>query len=162
MSASITRSAKLSATLTPQVAVAIAVDTAFIAGHADSGQISQGVFMMDNMVRNGSTGEGSLSLHTVCAVGNLIGFQVMPVNASGSSGDSVIITGFADMQGNVFTGAGHPRQQPPLGNLPAGSYWIGQAMAAGTETYSIQILVQVGALQPVSVYVWWEAMITAS
>jgi hypothetical protein len=35
-------------------------------------------------------------------------------------------------------------------------------MAAGTEEYQIQIEVTVGALQPTSYYVTWEATLTAS
>lgn len=162
MSAQVARRIATAGVLVPQVSVAIAVDTAWVAGHASSGQITEGVFMMDNMVRNGSTGEGTLSLHTHCNVGNLIGFQVMPIDAAGSSGDQVVIVGFADIEGNVFTGAGHPMSQPPLGSLPNGSYWIGQAMALGTETYMIQIMVTVGQLQPARYYVWWDATLTAS
>ncbi|MDR3528331.1 MAG: hypothetical protein P4L57_13740 [Rhizomicrobium sp.] len=161
MRATVSRQFTAATTLVPQVAVAIAVDIAWVAGQASSGQISDGVFMMDNKVRNGSSGEGSLGLHTVCNAGDLIGFQVIPIAADGSSGDTVIITGFADVTGSVFTGAGHPIPQPPLGGLPSGSYWIGQALAAGTESYMIQIMLSVGALQPVRYYVWWDATLTA-
>jgi hypothetical protein len=148
--------------LMPQVSIAIAVDTAFIAAQAHEGGITKGLFMMDNMVRNGSMREGTLGLHTACNAGNLIGFQVIPTDAAGASSDQVIITAFADVTGNVFTGAGHPVQQPSIGNLPQGSYWIGQAMQAGTEEYQIQIKVTVGQLQPVQYYVWWIAKLTVS
>jgi hypothetical protein len=162
MSATVVRQAFATATLTPQVSIAIAVDTAFVAAQAGEGRITKGVFMMDNMVRNGSTGEGTLGLHTACNAGSLIGFQVIPTDAAGASSDKVIITGFADVRGNVFTGAGHPVQQPAIGNLPQGSYWIGQAIEAGTEEYQIQIKVTVGQLQPVQYYVWWKATLTVS
>ncbi|MBV9494835.1 MAG: hypothetical protein JOZ54_11365 [Acidobacteria bacterium] len=147
--------------LTPQVSIAIAVDTAWIAGQAVNGGISEGVFLMDNRVRSGSSQEGTLSLHTVCSTGSLIGFQVVPIDG-GAFGDQVVITGFADINGEVFTGAGHPVPSPPPGNGPSGSYWIGQAMKAGTETYQIEIEVTVGQLQPVRYYVWWDAVLTAS
>jgi hypothetical protein len=160
MPATLTRS--FVASLTPQVAVVIAVDTAAIAAQAKNGVITSGLYMIDNMVRNGSKNEGTLSLETVCNAGALIGFQSVPIDGEGSSADQVIITSFVDVKGSVFGGAGHPAQQQPLGNLPAGSYWIGEAMTAGTETYQIQIKVTVGQLQPVQYYVWWDAKLTAS
>jgi hypothetical protein len=147
--------------LTPQVSISIAVDTAWVAAQAINGGISEGVFLMDNRVRNGSSGEGTLSLHTVCNAGSLIGFQVVPIDG-GAFGDQVVITGFADIQGEVFTGAGHPRVQPSPGSSTSGSYWIGQAIQAGTEVYQIEIEVTVGQLQPVQYFVWWNAKVTAS
>lgn len=162
MSATVIRATATATSLMPQVAIVIAVDTAWVAAQGNNGVISEGVFMMDNMVRNGSSDEGTLALHTQCNAGSLVGFQAVPIDADGSSGDQVTITGFADIKGNVFTGAGHPIQQPPLGGLPAGSYWIGQAIGAGTETYMIEIKVTVGQLQPVQFYVWWNATLTAS
>jgi hypothetical protein len=162
MAATVIRSSAAWAILVPQVAVAISVDTAWIAAQGSSGRISGGIYMMDNMVRNGSSGEGTLALHTKCSAGNLIGFQTIPIDGAGSNGDQVVITAFADIEGNVFTGAGHPIQQPSPGGLPAGSYWIGQAMDASTEIYMIEIKVTVGQLQPVQYYVWWNATLTAT
>jgi len=147
--------------LNPQTSITIAVDTAYVASQQGR-NISQGVYMMDNMVANGSSGEGQMELHTHCAVGSLIGFHSVPINALGSSGDTVTITGFTVSQGSVFTAAGQPRQQPPLHDEPPGTYWIGQALNAGTQTYQIQIAVRVGKLQPVTYYVNWDPFITAS
>jgi hypothetical protein len=148
-------------TIKPETAVTIAVDTAYVA--AQQGRnISQGVYMMDNMVANGSSGEGQMELHTKMAVGQLIGFHSVPINAEGPSGDTVVITGFTVSQGNVFTAAGQPREQPALTNEPPGTYWIGQAMNTGSQTYQIQIKVTVGRLQPVSYYINWDPFITAS
>ena len=93
------------------------------------------------------------------APGSLIGFNTVPIDQL--SGDQVIITGFTVSQGSVFGGAGYPQQQPPIGTQPAGSYWIGQAMNAGHQTYQIQIMVTVGTLRPVSYYVNWDPFITA-
>lgn len=149
------------ATLTPKVSVAIAVDTAYVAAHGNDGKITRGVFVMDNRVRLGSTGEGTMTLHTKCNAGDLIGFHCIPVDGAGSSGDRVIILSFLDVTGDVF-GEGHPRQQPPIGGGPAGNWWIGQAMKAGTETYTIQLEMTVGQLQPVTYWVWFNAVITAS
>jgi hypothetical protein len=147
-------------TLSPPTSVTIAVDTAYVA--AQQGRnIDRGVYMMDNRVRNGSTGEGNLELTTVCNNGDLIGFNVVPINILGSSGDSVVITGFTVSQGSVFTAAGTPRQQPALPGEPAGAYWIGQALSQGHQTYQIQIEVSVGLLQPVHYFVNWDPFITA-
>src|SRR5262249_29595279 len=123
--AKVSRALRSPAALIPQTSITIAVDTAYVA--AQQGRnISQGVYMFDNMLANGSTGEGTLELTTACHVGSLIGFNSMPINTS--SGDQVVITGFTVSQGNVFTAAGQPRQQPSIGNEPPGSYWVGQAM----------------------------------
>lgn len=81
----------------PTTAITIAVDTAYVA--AQQGRnINQGIYMMDNMVANGSSGEGTLELHTKCPVGSLIGFNTVPINGEGASGDQVIITGFTVSQ----------------------------------------------------------------
>ena len=146
--------------LSPQTSITIAVDTAYVAAQQGH-NIGQGIYMMDNRVHNNSTGEGTLELHTVCDVGNLIGFNVVPIDSLGTSGDQVVITGFTVSQGNVFTAAGTPRQQPALPGEPAGAYWIGQALNEGSQTYQIQIAVTVGILQPVTYYVNWDPFITA-
>ena len=143
-----------------QTSIQIAVDTAYVA--AQSGRnIGQGIYMMDNRIRNGSTGEGTLELHTVCNNGDLIGFNVLPIDALGTSGDQVVITGFTVSQGSVFTAAGTPRRQPPLPGEIAGAYWLGQALNQGSQTYQIQIMVTVGILQPVTYFVNWDPFITA-
>ena len=156
--ASVSRSA--AAALSPQTSITIAVDTAYVA--AQQGRnISKGIYMVDNRLRNGSTGEGTLELSTVCNNGDLIGFNAVPINILGASGDQVVITGFTVSQGSVFTAAGTPRQQPALPGEPAGAYWIGQALAQGHQTYQIQIEVTVGQLQPVSYFINWDPFITA-
>lgn len=146
--------------LQPQTSVTIAVDTAYVAAQ-DGRNISKGIYMMDNRVRNGSTGEGTLELSTVCNNGDLIGFNAVPINILGSSGDKVVITGFTVSQGSVFTAAGAPRQQTSPDGEPDGAYWIGQAMSQGQQTYQIQIAVTIGLLQPVTYYVNWDPFITA-
>jgi hypothetical protein len=147
--------------LNPQTAITIAVDTAYVA--AQQGRnISQGVYMMDNRVRNGSTGEGTLELSTKSFNGSLVGFNAVPINSLGTSGDSVVITGFTVSQGSVFTAAGQPRQQPSPPGEPAGAYWVGQCLNQGSQTYQIQIKVTVGVLQPVSYFVNWDPFITAT
>jgi hypothetical protein len=159
--AQVTSAAASATALSPQTSITIAVDTAYVA--AQQGRnISQGIYMMDNMVRNGSTGEGTLELATVTNNGSLIGFNVVPIDILGSSGDQVVITGFTVSQGGVFTAAGTPRQQPAIPGEPAGAYWIGQALAQGNQIYQIQIEVTVGQLQPVSYFINWDPFITAN
>jgi hypothetical protein len=150
------------ASLSPQTSITIAVDTAYVA--AQQGRnISQGIYMMDNRVRNGSKGEGTLELTTVCNDLDLVGFNVVPIDALANLGDQVVITGFTVSQGSVFTAAGQPRQQatPPAGE-PLGAYWIGQVNNQGSQTYQIQIEVTVGQLQPVSYFINWDPFITAN
>jgi len=147
-------------TLKPQTSITIAVDTAYVA--AQQGRnVSKGIYMMDNRVRNGSSGEGTLELSTECNNGDLIGFNVVPIDILGSSGDKVVITGFTVSQGSVFTAAGTPREQSALPGEPAGAYWIGQAMNQGEQTYQVQIEVTVGLLQPVTYFINWDPFITA-
>jgi hypothetical protein len=148
------------ATLSPQTGITIAVDTAYVAAQQGM-NISKGIYMMDNRVRNQSTGEGTLELITECNVGDLIGFNVVPINALGTSGDQVVISGFTVSQGTVFTAAGTPRVQPSPPGEPAGAYWIGQALKEGHQTYQIQIKVTIGILQPVSYFINWDPFITA-
>jgi len=138
----------------PQTQVAIAIDTAYIA--ATAGQsVNTGIYMMDNQANMDSSGEGSLELTTVCPVGSLIGFTVYPMDVN--SGDKVVITGFNVSQGNVFGNTGYPIQMDPSD----GSYWIGQAMNAGRQTYQIQVRVTVGSLRPTNYYINWDPFIVA-
>lgn len=137
----------------PLTAITIAVDTAYVASQGGK-YISQGVYMMDNMEANGSTGEAGMELSTKCPVGSLIGFNAVPINALSSNPGTVEITGFTVSQGSVFTAAGSPQQQTP-------SYWIGQAMNTGSQTYQIQLKVTNGGLNPTPYYINWDPFITA-
>lgn len=149
-----------------QTAITIAVDVNYIASLAPgTDQASKGIYMMDNRVLNGSTGEGSLELSTKCPAGNLISFSAVPVNAEGNANNNVAveIVGFNVSQGNVFTAAGQPRPfNPPPGGGSNNSFWIGQAMNRGSQVYQIQIKVTIGVLQPVSHYISWDPYITAT
>lgn len=142
-------------TLKPLAAVTIAVDTAYVVSQGGR-NINQGVYMMDNMEANGSTGEAGLELSTHCPVGSLIGFNAVPINALSSNPGTVEITGFTVSQGSVFTAAGAPQQQDS-----SGSYWIGQAVNAGSQTYQIQLKVTNGGLNPTPYYINWDPFITA-
>ena len=101
--------------------ITIAIDTAYVAAQQGT-NIGAGVYMMDNTISNGSSGEGQMELHTRVPVGSTIGFDSVPINPV--SGDQVIITRFNVSQGSVFGSAGYPRQQPPLGTQPAGSWCV--------------------------------------
>lgn len=144
---------QLSGGFQPQTAIAIAIDTQYVAS-VGSGAISKGIYMFDNRLDNGSKNGGGLELSTVCNVGDLIGFEVYPIDQLGSSGDSVAITGFNVSQGSVFGSQGYPMQQQP-------NYWIGQAMSQGTQTYQIRVLVKTGGLRPTSFNIYWDPFITA-
>lgn len=148
-----TVSPALSVLPAPQTAIAIAVDTAYVAS-VGTGQVTNGIYMFDNRVTHGSTGEGGLELSTKCNAGDLIGFEVYPVNGAGTSGDTVAITGFTVSQGSVFGGQGYPMQQQP-------DYWIGQATKAGSQTYQIRIQVTMGGLRPTKYNISWDPFITA-
>ena len=151
----VVREAAVSA-LIPSVTVTVAVDTAYVAARQGS-NISQGIYMMDNMVRSGSGGEGTLELSTVAPVGSLIAWSVVPIDVTAAGdGTSIAITGFTVSQGNVFGGSGYPRPQTAKGD-----YWMGQLMNQGSQTYQIQIKVTVGAIQPVSYFINWDPFITA-
>jgi hypothetical protein len=145
----------------PQTMITIAVDTQYVAAQQGK-DIYQGIYMMDNKILNGSTGEGTLELSTKTFNGSLVGFNVVPINTLGSLGDTVVITGFTVSQGSVFTAAGKPQQQQPLPGQMPGSYWIGQCLSQGSQIYQIQIKVTVGLLQPVSYYINWDPYIAAN
>jgi hypothetical protein len=144
----------------PKVSIQIAVDTSYVAGQAGK-DIKHGIYMMDNMAGNGSLGEGTLELTTACKVGDLIGFNVLPINYL-TTFESVVITGFATIFGNVFTSAGTPQKQVAPSGEPDGAYWVGQAMRGGSSTYEIKIKVTVGQLQPQSYFISWYAHIIAN
>ena len=141
--------------LNPLTAITIAVDTAYVVSQQGQ-RINEGVYMMDNMEANGSTGEAQMELHTKCSVGSLIGFNAVPINSLSSNQGTVEITGFTVSQGSVFTASGTPQPQDDSGN-----YWIGQAVKAGTQTYQIQLKVTNGGLNPTPYYVNWDPFITA-
>jgi len=150
---------------TAQTAVTIAVDVNYIATlPAGTNHANAGIYMMDNRVLNGSSKEGELELSTVCRAGNLISFSAVAINAEGgvNNNSKVEITGFTVSAGNVFTAAGQPRAfNPPPYGRDSGSFWIGQAMNRGQQTYQIQLKVTIGVLHPVSHFISWDPYITA-
>ena len=135
---------------TPPVQIAIVVDTAYVAG-AQKQRITRGVYVFDNQLESGSTGEGAIELHTRCPVGSLIGYEGYPIDTG--SGDTVAITGFGISSDGVFGSSGYPIQQ-------TADYWIGEAAHFGAEVYSIQLCITAGALRPTKYYVTIECQIT--
>lgn len=146
----------IQAKLTPATAITIAVDTQYVAAQGGR-NISQGIYMMDNQVANGSYNEGSLELHTMTFNGSLIGFNAVPINPN--TGDTVVISGFTVSQGSVFGSQGYPIEQSEP--TPVGCYWIGQATSEGTQTYQIQIEITTGGIRPTTYFVNWDPFITA-
>ena len=133
----------------PQTEIQIALDTAYLIGQGGSFP-STGIYMIDNEVDNGSTGEGSMELSTVVPAGNYIGWNVFPIDPN--TEDTVAITGFNVSQGNVFGSSGFPQKVSP-------SYWIGQAVNDGSQTYQIQVAITSPA-NPTFV-VSWDPFITS-
>lgn len=139
---------------TPATAsITVVVDTGYVA--ARSGEnITAGIYMIDNMAARGSTGEGGMSLSTVVPVGTPVGFNIVPLNPL--SGDTVIFTGFAISQGDVFGTTGYPMMQNSTGN-----YWVGLAANKGSQPYMAQISIRTGSARPFSYYVNLFPSITA-
>ena len=136
-----------------QTSIEIAVDTSYVIAQGGR-NISTGIYMMDNQLNNGSSGEGGLELSTVANQGDIIGFEVNPINPN--TGDTVVITGFNVSSGNIFGNQGYPIATADP------SYWIGQAVNAGpTMIYQIQIMVTSGGIRPTKYYVTWDPYISA-
>jgi hypothetical protein len=144
-----------------QTAITIALDTQFLISQPP-GTVSQGIYMFDNRVNNGSSGEGSLELTTRCNAGDIISFEVIALNdMEGTLADTVVITGFNVSQGNVFGGSeGMPVQVNQPGTT-AGQYWLAQAVNAGTQTYQIFVQITTAGLHPITRNMSWDPFITA-
>lgn len=104
---------------------------------------AQVIFMTDNNAAGGSTGEGTDELNTVCHLGDTIQWRVTAQNQQ----TPVQFLGFKNSNGNVFG------FHPPSG--PANLYQA-EAVAQGTETY--QILILVNGTQTYQ----WDPFITCS
>jgi|SRR5579872_7165108 len=140
----------------PSLVINITVDTQELYNQPNSFPGS-GVYMMDNNVSNGSTGEGTMELSSMVCAGSLIGFNIVPIDIAGSQGDTVQIMGFEVSSGtNIFGIWGFPQQQP------AGSayQWIGTAMTEGQSVYQIKIGVSYGGGG--MKYFWWDAFLTCT
>jgi len=140
----------------PQVNIAVAIDCAFVYAQ-NSGQMytGTGIYMMDNQVTAGSTGEGSLELNTyVPAAIQFVGLNVYDI-AGGVQGASVEITGLEYSSGtNVFTDNGWPSAQTAESST---CQWMGQALQStsgkSAMTYQYKIAISYPD-QPTKYYYW--------
>ena len=145
---------------TAETNVTIAIDTDYVAARAGD-TISHGIYMFDNRLQNGSHGAGSVALHTVCAIGDAIRFDVHAIKAQGGPIDRVAIKAFTLNERIIFTHKSIPRPQTTQEGLMNETCWIGQALNPGTQVYGLQISLMVGLLQPVAYDISLEAYITA-
>lgn len=146
---------------TVQTAVTIALDTKYLISQPP-GTNSGGIYMFDNRVNNGSSGEGALELSTVCNAGDIMSFEVIAINElMGSSSDKVKITGFNVSYGNVFGGSeGAPVAYHQPGTTP-GQYWLAQAVNAGEQVYQLFVEITSSGLHPIVRDITWDPYITA-
>jgi len=128
----------------PQAAIQIAVDTQYVVGQGGGDNLTTGVYLVDNEIENGSTGEGTMNLYTVVPTETFISWTAFPINPN--TDDTVAITGFTVNQGPVFGSNGYPRQQPS-------GDWVGEAIDQGKQTYTIQLTITNGLGQTTSLEV---------
>ncbi len=112
-----------------QTKIVITVDTARVL----SGD-TRGIYMIDNRVELGSTGEGTLELSTKCFVGDYMSWRVEALDPD--TQDTVTIAGFQVSSGNVFGGEGSPQPQSD-----DNTYWMGRAINQGSQTYQVKIII---------------------
>lgn len=142
--------------LIPQTFITIVVDTDYVVSVPEE-QVTNGIFMLDNRLDEGSTGAGTYELHTCCSVGDLVGIRAVPVDEEGKLDDKVEITGFEKLSGtDLFGDSGRP--QP----YPAGNCWLGRVNYRGDEIYTIQIRVVTTEPEQHEKFISWDPSISAS
>lgn len=107
--------------------IVVAADTQAILAGAQCEQGNCPVYMVDNNPKL-SQNEGSSELNTSCNAGDTLRWHIVPINGT----DTVTITGFQQMTGNVFG---------PNSPIPAGNEFTWLTANQGSETYEIRILV---------------------
>ncbi len=112
-----------------QTKIVITVDTARVL----SGDTRE-IYMIDNKVELGSTGEGTLELSTKCFAGDYISWRAEALDPD--TQDIVSIAGFQVSSGNVFGGEGSPQPQSD-----DNTYWMGRAINQGSQTYQVKIII---------------------
>jgi hypothetical protein len=122
--------------------IQVSVDTSTILANPAVNP-AQVIFMTDNNVAGGSSGEGTDELNTACHLGDTIQWRVTAQNQQ----TPVEFLGFKNSNGNVF--GFHPPAGP--GNL-----YQAEAVSQGTETY--QILILINGTQTFQ----WDPFITCS
>lgn len=133
----------------PTVVITIAVDTQYVYSQ-QPGPVSGGIYMMDNWVNSGSSGEGSNELNTQnVETAEWVGWNAIAVDTLGQQGDSVRICGFEVSNGtNVWGDQGY--WQTGSGTCQ----WIAQAQAVGSLTYQVKLGVTLGDGQPERYYMF--------
>ena len=146
-----TKTAFKSPQIIPARVINVAVDTAYLYSQTTGTYAGTGVYMMDNNVAGGDTGEGGLELNSTVTAGFGVAFNAFPIDEAGLQGDSVEIVGFEISGGtNIFGNWGYPTKQP----ADSPYQWIGTAMTKGTCTYQLKIAVSVGGAP--KKYFWWD------
>ncbi len=141
----------------PARVINIAVDTVYLYSQTSGQYAGTGIYMMDNNVVGGSTGEGTEELSSQVTAGFGIGFNVFAIDALGGQGDTVEIVGMELSNGtNIFGTWGWPTQQPSTSSYQ----WLGTAMTQGNCTYQLKIGVSVGGA-PMQYY-WWDPFLTCT
>lgn len=150
-------SAYNASTVIPARVINVAVDTVYLYSQTSGVYAGTGVYMMDNNVAGGSTGEGGLELTSLVTAGFGVAFNVFPIDYAGQQGDIVQIVGFEISSGtNIFGNWGWPAQQPSTSSYQ----WLGTAMVQGNCTYQIKIGVSVGGA-PMK-YFWWDPFLNCT
>ena len=140
----------------PLYVVNIAVDTARLYSQTSGPYSNTGIYMMDNNLNGGSTGEGGLELHSQVTTNASIGFNVFPIDNAGNQGDTVEIEAFEVSNGtDIFGNWGYPKKQD------SGAYqWIGRVFNQGECTYQIKIAISIGGAP--KKYFWWDPSFTST
>lgn len=134
-----------------KTAVLVVVDVAYVVGYG-AGQVRAGIYMFDDQLANGSTAEGTLDLSTRCNLGDVISWEVVPLDPT--RGDELEITSITVLQDTLFGTAGAPTDWPGTAN------WYGQAMTAGSATYQIMLKITAGAIRRQVYNAYWSASIS--
>jgi cyanophycinase-like exopeptidase len=144
--------------LIPTVVVNIAVDTQFLIGQNSGQYAGAGIYMMDNMVTQGSSFSGTSKMELITMANNsaILAFNVQPIDTLQGLGDTVSIIGFqVSSTPNLFVG-GKPVQQT------SGDYqWLAQVSGKSGQRMTYQVMIQVnsGGIQPQIRNFWWDPFI---
>lgn len=151
------RSSFSTTSIIPARVINVAVDTAFLYSQTSGQYAGVGIYMMDNNVDGGSTGEGGLELASQVTAGFGVAFNVFPIDEAGAQGDTVSLEGIEISNGmNIFGNFGMPAPQPATSSYQ----WLGTAFIQGSCTYQLKIGVSVGGA-PMK-YFWWDPFLSCS
>ena len=134
------------------IVINVAVDVAYIYAQTPGPYVGAGIYMMDNNIENGSSGEGSMELTTAGMAGQSVAFNVFAINQLQGTNAIVQIQGMEQSSGvNVFGNQGWPAAQTP--STPY--QFLGVLMKSGKMTYQIKIGVTPNSIVfPMQYYTW--------